>query len=413
MSAPPAAPVASSSGGALMPPIKRSKSRAGIFALLAVLILVVAAVAVGYEENWFTASSSKPGTCSTGTTLQGNGAQIAIPLMDQWETSFQQQTSNQVNYPGAGSGTGITDFSEHPPLVDFAIADEPLTSADVAALPGTALTLPVTAGALAIIYNLPGVTGHVNLTGGIIADIYLGTITNWNDSAIRANNAGVDLPNATIDTVHRSDAAGTTYVLTNFLSDDSSAWNISGGGPGQGISISWPSAPMQTAAKGNSAVLSTVETTTYSIGYSDLTDLLLASTPPGYAAVQNPKGTFVVPTLASTASAISDKTATTALPASDGSWFNVSMVNAQGTEDYPLATFIYLYVYQAADKGYAPTLDKAQVLVQFVSWAITVGQTYSNSTGLYYVALPAAVVAIDQAGIQTMTFNGEAIPACG
>ena len=330
--------------------------------------------------------------------------------MDQWEAAYNKATSNQVNYPGSGSGTGLTDFSEHPPLLDFAVTDDPLDAAETAALPSAALTLPITSGAITIIYNLPGIAGHLNLTGAIVAEIYLGTITNWDNSAIQTINPGVSLPNATITTVHRSDSAGTTYVLTDFLSQDSPTWNTT---VGKGIAVSWPKAPTQTAVKGNSAVLSTVETTADTIGYSDLTDVLLAKTPPQYAAVQNPKGNFIVPTLASTASAIADKTASTTFPSSSGNWYNVSMVNAQGTTDYPLATFIYMYVYQAADQGFQPSLTKAQVIVQWLDWLLTVGQTYSNSTGLYYVALPPAVVAVDNAGIQTMTFNGKAIPACG
>jgi phosphate transport system substrate-binding protein len=390
------------------PVVRRSRTTTWVVAVVVIVILIVAGLAVGYEEKWFSGSSSKAGTCGTGITLQGNGAQIVLPLMNQWETNFSAQTGNQVNYPAAGSGTGITDFSEHPPLIDFAITDDPLSSTEVAALPSAALTLPVTAGALALIYNLP-ISGHLNLTGNVVAGIYQGAITNWNASAIRAINPGVSLPNETIVTVHRSDAAGTTYVLTDFLSQDNATWAA---GPGKGISISWPSAPTQTAAKGNSAVITTVETTSYSIGYSDLTDVLTASTPVQYAAVQNPAGTFVVPTIADTASAIADKTATTTFPASSGNWYNVSMVNAQGTTDYPLATFIYMFVYKAADAGYQPSVNKTQVLVQWLNWAITTGQSYSTYPGLYYVALPPAVVSIDQAGIQSMTFNGAAIPSC-
>ena len=409
MSGTPASPSSEAATPEPRPVIRPRRSRGWAFAVIAVLVIVVAAVLVGYEEHWFGGSSSSTTSCGTSVTLQGDGAQIIIPLMDQWEAAYNKATSNQVNYPGSGSGTGLTDFSEHPPLLDFAVTDDPLDAAETTALPSAALTLPITSGAITIIYNLPGVSGHLNLTGAIVADIYLGTVTNWDDSAIAAINPGVSLPNATITTVHRSDSAGTTYVLTDFLSQDSSTWNTT---VGKGIAVSWPKAPTQTAVKGNSAVLSTVETTADTIGYSDLTDVLLAKTPPQYAAVQNPKGNFIVPTLASTASAIADKTATTTFPASTGNWYDVSMVNAQGTTDYPLATFIYMYVYQEANAGFQPSLTKAQVLVQWLDWALSAGQTYSNATGLFYVALPPAVVAVDNAGIQTMTFNGKAIPAC-
>jgi phosphate transport system substrate-binding protein len=421
MSSPPDAtsPPAGAPPAAAPPPtVKRNKSRAWAFALVAVVIIVVAGLAVGYEQGWFNSPATKAASCGTGTTLQGNGAQIVLPLMDQWETAYSASTGNQINYPAAGSGTGITDFSAHPPLIDFAVTDDPLTASEAAALPGTALTLPITAGALAIVYNLPGVTGHLNLTGALVADIYLGKITKWNNASILADQTSAQqaqlnaLTSETIITVHRSDAAGTTFVLTNFLSEDSPAWNISGGGPGEGISISWPAAPTQEAEKGNSAVLSYVEGNAETIGYSDLTDVLTATSPPAYAAIQNPKGTFVVPTIASAASAVDDKVASMTFPSSASSWYNVSLVNAQGTTDYPMATFIYLFVYQAAAQGYQPTVNKTQVLIQFINWALTTGQTYSDTSGLYYVALPAAIVSLDQAGLQTMTFNGAAIPSC-
>jgi phosphate transport system substrate-binding protein len=384
------------------PVVRPARGRGWAFALVAVVIIVIAGLVVGYEEHWF----GGPAAAGCGTTLQGDGAQVILPLMGQWESAYRAADANCVNFPGSGSGTGITDFSEHPPLLDFAVTDDPLSASETAALPSPALTIPVIGGAITVIYNLPGVSGHLNLTGNVVAGIYLGTITNWDSSAIASINPGVTLPNATIQTVHRSDAAGTTYVLTDFLSQDNATWAA---GPGKGISISWPSAPTQTAAKGNTAVLTTVEKTTDSIGYSDLTDVLQSATPPQYAAVENPMGTFVVPTIATTASAIADKSASTTFPNSSASWYNVSMVNAQGASDYPLATFLYMFVYKATNAGFEPSLGKAQALVQWLNWTLTSGQSYANADGLYYVALPSSVVSIDQAGVQSMTFNGAPI----
>jgi phosphate ABC transporter phosphate-binding protein len=324
--------------------------------------------------------------------------------------SYPSQTSNQVNYPASGSGTGLTHFTSS--SIDFAVTDDPLTPAERTDMPGQALTLPFVGGALTIIYNLPGTTGHLNLTGALLAEIYLGNITMWDDPAIAAINSGITLPAATITTVHRSDSAGTTYVLSDFLSQSSPYWSSH---PGKGISISFPGAPKQTAEKGNSLMISTVTGNPNTIGYSDLTDVLAAASPPQYAAIQNPTGHFIVPTLANTISAIDDKVATTKIPLSAGDWFNVSMVNANGSTDYPVATFIYMYVYQATDKGFSPTLTKSQVLVQWLHWTLTSGQGLvdeSQPTQLYYAPLPASIISVDDAGIQTMTFNGAAIPSC-
>jgi phosphate transport system substrate-binding protein len=183
---------------------------------------------------------------------------------------------------------------------------------------------------------------------------------------------------------------------------------------GKSTSPTWPAAPKQTAASSNSALLSTVNTTAGSIGYSDLTDFLTLNSPVmGDAAIQNPAGKFVAPTLANTVSAISDKVASmTKLPTSTGNWYNVSMVNANGTADYPLATFAYMYVYQNTAKGFSPSTERAEVLIQWINWALTSGQTAASGPNLYYAALPASVVAIDQAGVSTMTYNSASVTGC-
>jgi phosphate ABC transporter phosphate-binding protein len=376
-----------------------------------VVILVVVLVAVGASTNWYGLQKSSTAACSSGLTLVGDGAQIAIPLMGAWTSAYHSATNNTVNYLGGGSGTGLTHFTET--TVDFAMTDDPLTPAERNAMPTAPLTLPFVGGALTIIYNLPGLTGHLNLTGALLADIYNGNITSWNDSAIRAINPGVTLPNQTIYTVHRADSAGTTYVLSDFLSQSSPYWATH---VGKGISISFPPGPKQTGVKGNSLEITTVTSNSYTIGYSDLTDILASASPPQYAAIQNPAGNFIVPTLASTISAIDDKVATMkAIPSSSGDWFNVSMVKANGSADYPIATFLYMFVYKATDQGFSPTLAKSQALVQWLHWTLTTGQGLADETTptpLYYAPLPASIVAVDQAGIGTMTFNGATIPAC-
>jgi phosphate transport system substrate-binding protein len=393
----------------------RRSGHAGLYGVVGAVVIVVILVGVGYGTHWYglaPAKSTAPGACPIGITLQGDGAQIAAPLMSAWTGAYFSHSGNEVNYPASGSGTGLSHFTAA--SIDFGVTDDPLTQAERTDMPTQPLTLPFIGGALTIIYNLPGLTGHLNLTGALLADIYNGTITNWNDTAIRAINPGVNLPSVTIFTVHRSDAAGTTYVLSDFLSQSSAYWAAN---VGKGILISFPKAPAQTAVKGNSLVISTVSSTPDSIGYSDLTDVLASASPPQYAAIENPAAHYIVPTLANTLSAIVDKVQSMAkIPSSTGDWFNVSMVNANGSSDYPIATFLYMYVYQATDKGFSPTLEKSQVLVQWLDWTLsTTAQGLANEsqpTQLYYAALPAAILAVDQAGIQTMTFNGAAIPAC-
>jgi phosphate transport system substrate-binding protein len=406
---PPESPAAPTPPSTPSPVVRRKSNSMIVVAVVAVLVIIVAGVAVAYEEHWI---GPKSAAACTPTTLQGDGAQIAIPLVSAWAAAYSAQDCNQVNYPGAGSGTGITHFTTA--SIDFAIADNPLSAAQVTALPSPALTLPVTGSAITIVYNVPGVPGttHLNFNGSLLEEIWNGSVTNWDSPSIAALNAGVTLPNATITTVDRSGSAGTTYVFTSFLSQESKYWNTS---VGQGLSVKFPAAAKQTAQSSNSALLNIVATTSDTIGYSDLTDVLnLDSTTLGYAAIQNPMGNFITPTLADTTSAIADKVATmSSLPTSAQSWFNVSMINAKGTGDYPLATFIYLYVYQATNAGFAPSLQKSQVLVQWLDWVVsaTEGQSYASGANLYYPALPTSVLQNDMTGIGTMTYNGASIPS--
>jgi len=420
MSAPsePTPIVAGASPDATKPVVRRRRGRSALYAIVGAVVVVVIIVAVGASTNWYglEKSAAAEASCSTGITLQGNGAQFVNPLMTAWASAYQAQSGNLVNYVDGGSGTGLTDFSEHPPLIDFAVTDDPLTSTELGVMPSLPLTIPVIGGALTIVYNLPGVTGHLNLTGAVLAGIYNGTITAWNAAPIASINPGVTLPSSTIAPVVRSDPAGTTYVLTDFLSQSSAWWATN---VGKGISVSFPHVAAETAVKGNSLMISTVAKTSYAIGYSDLTDVLTYSTPLQYAGIENPSGHFIVPTIANTESAISDKVASLAsLPASTDTkdWFNVSMVNAAGATDYPLATFVYLFVYQATGAGFSPTLAKSQVIIQWIHYMLSpAAQAMANETTpaqLYYAALPSAVVQVDQAGVSTMTYNGAAIPAC-
>ncbi len=394
------------------PVVRRRRECGTIYAIVGAVLIVVILVAVGYSTSWYgLQKSSSPVPCSSGITLQGDGAQIATPLMGVWTPAYHTLTNNTVNYPGSGSGTGLAHFTAD--TLDFAVTDDPLSATQVGQLPTTALTLPFVGGALTIIYNLPGISGHLNLTGAVLAGIYNGTITTWNDPAIVASNPHVSLPSNTIVPVVRSDSAGTTYVFTDFLSQSSSWWSTN---VGKGISVSFPKVTAEKGVHGNSLVISTVTATSYAIGYTDLTDVLSLATTPQYAAIQNPAGNYIVPTIANTESAILDKVQSMAsIPPSTGNWYGVSMVKANGTTDYPIATFIYMYVYQAADKGYAPSLARAQVIIQWLHWTLSSGQSSVDETAptpLYYAPLPSAILSVDEAGISTMNYNGVSIPAC-
>jgi phosphate transport system substrate-binding protein len=395
--------------------VRRKSNRTPIYVAVAVVAVVVIVLLVGLSAGWIfphskSPSTSPPGACPTGQTLLAAGASFITPIMSAWQSGYNGADGNTVSYNPSGAGAGITSLQDA--QVDIATTDNPINATTQAQMKGPILTMPVTAGGLAIVYDLPpttGLTTALKLSGPTIADIYLGLITNWNDSRITANNSGFKPGNQPIYPVVRADAAGTTYVLTNFLSEDSPKWNTS---VGQGITVSWPhlAGGTEVGETGNSGVYKHVKATPYSFGYVDLTDVL--NNQVQYASVLNPSNVYVTPNLVNTASAVANMSAKITFPAvSGGNWNNVSLVNSKGTSDYPLVTFSYAFVYQNLGVGYQPSVVRAQVIEQFLNWTITSGQ--SDATSLFYVTLPAVVLALDAAGLKTLTFNGAAIPTCG
>jgi phosphate transport system substrate-binding protein len=389
------------------PAVVRRKSGRGLWAVVGVVVIVVVLVGVGLGTNWYglqkSSSSSSSTACTTGVTLEGAGASFLNAVMSTWKTGYASATGNQVDYTASSAGAGITSLADK--LVDFAATDEPLNTSDVAQMPGTVFTLPVTGGPVAIVYNLPGYGHTLNITPVELVGIYNGTITNWNDSALASNNPG--LPNQPIVSVHRSDQAGTTYVLTNLFSIYNSAWK---NGTGLGTTVlptPWPSTPNQLAEKGNSALGKTVSSTKYSIGYIDLPDAIndkLAT-----AGVLNSAGHYVQPTVASTEGAINNLSGQK-IPAATGDWSTVSWVNSPGTFDYPLATLSYFIVLQDPHLGFTSSLANAQVLIQWLHYVLTTGQT--QSAGVDYVNPPANIVQQDLSALGTMVYNSASIPAC-
>ena len=285
--------------------------------------------------------------------------------------------------------------------VDFGASDAPLSATDMVNVPN-ALHIPETIGSVTIAYNLPGVSTGIHLTGQIIANIYQGTITMWNDPAIQNLNSGVTLPSKPIITVHRSDSSGTTFVFTGYLSLSSTAWNTS---VGQGKAVAWPNAPGGVIGSNNNAgVASTVNGTQYSIGYVELAYALQNGMT--VAAVQNPSGNWILPTLASTTAA-ADSYASAGLPAGNESWTAINLLNSPASNAYPIVSFTYLIVYKELNVVPDMTQAKATALVQFLWWVVHDGQNLSPS--LAYAQLPSSVVQIDETTIKSITFNGQTL----
>src|SRR5215216_1098991 len=328
-------------------------------------------------------------------TINGAGATFPFPLIDTWRVEYQTVKPDvNINYQSIGSGGGVKQFIEK--TVDFGATDAPLTPEEIQQAPG-AVHIPETIGSVVAAYNLPGVEG-LKLTGPILADIFLGKITKWNDPKIQSINSGVSLPGEDIVVVHRSDGSGTTFVWTDYLSNVSSTWDQQ---IGKGKSIQWPAG---VGAPGNEGVANSINTTPNSIGYVELAYAI--TTGMKHASIQNQAGNFIQGSLDSTKAAVA--AAAPSLPAGDQPWSNVTMVNAPGADSYPIASFSYLIVYK--ELGTNPGLkdqNKAQNLVDFIDWAITDGQQFAPDLG--YVPLPEQVVQLNKETLRGLTINGVSV----
>jgi phosphate transport system substrate-binding protein len=328
-------------------------------------------------------------------TLNGAGATFPFPLLDTWRVAYQKDHPNvNINYQSIGSGGGVKQFTAR--TVDFGASDAPLNTGERQAAPG-AVQIPETIGSVVAAYNIPGIpTETLKFTGPVLADIFQGKITKWNDPQIKTLNPGVNLPNSNIVVVHRSDGSGTTYVWTSYLSSHSPSWNQT---VGASKSVPWPTG---IGAPGNEGVASAIKGSPNTLGYVELNYALTTGIP--YALIQNSAGKFVAPSLDSTQEAVSNAPVAKNLPAGDQSWAKVSMLNSPGSATYPIASFTYLLL--PKDLSTNPNLDqtKAKALVDFISWAITDGQKAAAQLG--YVPLPAVVVKHNQDTLKSLTFKG-------
>jgi phosphate transport system substrate-binding protein len=338
-------------------------------------------------------ASPTPTPTLAPATLTGQGASFPYPLINAMITSYTAtKTQIQVNYQSTGSGAGVNALKAY--TADFAGSDAPLSTSERTAIPN-ALHIPETIGAVTIAYNLPGITTGLRLNGTVIADIFRGNITMWNDPAIQQLNPTKTLPAQTIVTVHRADSSGTTFVFTGYLSAVSSTWATT---YGQSKSITWP---VGLASSGNAGVAGTVEGTAYAIGYVELAYAIENTMK--VAAVLNPAGNYVMPTLATTTTA-AQSVASTGLPAGDAAWTNVNILNASGDNSYPIVSFSYILVYKELNVITGMTQEKATALVDWLWYMVHDGQ--SQASALSYAALPSNVVTIDEATIRSITFNG-------
>jgi phosphate transport system substrate-binding protein len=264
--------------------------------------------------------------------------------------------------------------------VFFGATDTPMTTDQMQAAPGKIVHLPTVLGAVVPVYTLPGV-GELKFSGSLLADIFMGKVTKWNDPAIAKLNAGVKLPDQEITVVHRSDGSGTTFIFVDFLSKVSPEWKKT---VGANASVKWP---VGLGGKGNEGVTATVQQTPGAIGYVELVYALQNKLT--YGTVQNAAGEFVKASTDSVTAAAA--AASKQMPAD----FRVSITNAPGKGVYPISSFTWLLLYENPK-------DKAQskAMVEFMKWALADGQKMATALG--YAPLPAEVVKLELAALNTI-----------
>lgn len=309
------------------------------------------------------------------TSITGAGATFPDPIYEKWFSEYNKLHPDvQINYQPVGSGGGISQITQQ--TVFFGASDMPMTDDALSKTPGHVFHFPTVLGGVVPIYNIPGVTAELKFTGPLIADIYLGKITKWNDKAIGAVNPGISLPPTDIAVVHRSDGSGTSFIWTDYLSKVSAEWKQK---VGANSAVSWPTG---LGGAHNDGVAALVKQTPGGFGYVELIYALqnsLASGP-----VQNAAGKFVKATLESVTAAAAGAAAN--MPPD----FRVSITNAPGAAAYPISSFTWLLLYEnPKDKALAKTMN------DFVKWALSDGQKLC--AGLGYAPLPANVVKLELA----------------
>ena len=309
------------------------------------------------------------GTASVqAADITGAGSTFVYPVLSKWSDSYNNKTGNKINYQSIGSGGGIAQIKAA--TVDFGASDKPLEPKEL--MEAGLGQFPVVIGGVVPVANLEGLApGKLRFTGPLLADIYLGKITKWNDKAIQQINPDVKLPDAAITVVHRSDGSGTTFNWVNYLSKVSPEWKEK---IGEGTSVQWP---VGVGGKGNEGVAAYVKQIKGSVGYVELAYALQNKM--AYAAVQNSAGKFVEP------SAETFQAAAASADWKNSQDFHLVITNAPGENSWPIAASVFVLMYKQPKDA-----ARSKAALDFFTWALENGQKQAEE--LDYVPLPKPLV---------------------
>ena len=320
-------------------------------------------------------------------TLLGAGSTFIYPLFSKMFSDYNTKTGIQVNYQSIGSGGGILQLTNK--TVDFGASDGPLNDEQTTKIAAPVLHIPQASGAVVVTYNLPGDNNNISLTPDIIADIFLGKIKTWNDPRIVSINKGVNIPAFPILVAHRSDGSGTTNIFTNYLSKVSPEWKTK---VGSGGAVNWPAG---LGGKGNEGVAGLVKQTPGAIGYVEL--IYALQNKMDYAKVQNKKGKFIVPSLASVTAAGNVK-----LP--DDS--KIFITDTDAPDGYPISGFTWVIIYK--EQNYSGrSKERATQLLKLLWWNLHEGQTFAAP--LNYAPLSKEALKVAEKILKSATYGGKTI----
>jgi phosphate transport system substrate-binding protein len=329
------------------------------------------------------------------TTLHGAGATFPEPLYKRWVSEYQKVNSAAaIDYQGIGSGGGIKGITDK--TIDFAGSDAPLSKGEISKAGGAEalVEIPACAGAVVPAYNLPDVSGTLNFSGDVLAQIFLGKITKWNDPALVKLNPDAKLPDTSITAVYRTDGSGTNFVFTNYLATQSDDFK---GTVGMGKQVKWP---VGQGGKGNPGVTAIVQQTPGAIGYVEQNFADKNNIP--YGAVQNKAGKFVKASPDSVSAA-----GISAVGNFKGTILAANIWNQDGDDAYPISSFTYIIIYK--DLNNLKSKDQAQALTSFLWWATHDGQKYAKE--LDYAPIAAPVQQKVEEALNGLSFGGSEVKA--
>lgn len=332
-------------------------------------------------------ANKKGKTSQNKVVLTAAGATFPLPYYNLAFKTYKDTTGVAVTYGGIGSGGGIRSLKDQ--IVDFCGSDAYLSDAELQQMPASVIHIPTCMGAVVLAYNLPQIK-ELRLTPDIVADIFLGRITHWNDVRIQTINEGSPLPDQTIQPVYRSDGSGTTYVFSDYLAKISEAWQQN---VGRGKALKWPAG---IAAKGNPGVAGTISQTPGAIGYIGSEYAFALKIP--VASLQNQAGNFIVPSTTSISAAASAE-----IPADT----RTMITNPQAPTAYPISCFTWVLLYQ--EQAYNErTETQARETVQLLNW-MTDPEAQEITTRVHYSPLPQSAVTHAKSLLQSVTYNGKKI----